>query len=252
MENDLAYFDVQTITKSSKRGGAELAEDIAEFLALPQGEVASGRHGPWGEQGPPPGDLPLRVPWTKGGKTPPLRDAHSPASWLGQAVASHRTQWIKNPRIYHSSHLALRLCVFARGNLYTTAPLTAAASLPIHSSRLRVFSRKGAKAQSFSELRNSEFLATRYVGDCYISNAVPDPDAPVPSIISASPSVTSAPLRFVEFRPQGDGQPPESTRLPVPKTCATGSQATCQPARLARALATRGLPSQTTQHSLDN
>ena len=131
------------------------------------------------------------------------QDAHSPASWLGPQVASHRTQWIKNPRIYHSSHLPLRLCVFARGNLYTTAPLTAAASLPIHSSRLRVFSRKGAKTQSFSELRNSEFLATRYVGDCYISNAVPDPDAPAPSIISASPSVTSDPLRFVEFRPQG-------------------------------------------------
>jgi len=124
-------------------------------------------------------------------------------------VASHRTQWIKNPRIYHSS-------------------------------RLRVFSRKGAKTQSFAELRNSEFLATRYVGDCYISNAVPDPDAPAPSIISASPSVTSAPLRFVEFRPQGDGQPPESTRLPAPMTCATDSQATCQPTRLARALATRG------------
>ena len=49
-------------------------------------------------------------------------------------------------------------------------------------------------------------------------------------------------------RPQGDGQPPESTRLPAPMSCATGSQATCQPARLARGLATKELPSQELRH----
>jgi hypothetical protein len=32
VENDLAHFDVETITESSKRGaGAEVAEEIAEF-----------------------------------------------------------------------------------------------------------------------------------------------------------------------------------------------------------------------------
>ena len=35
VENDLVHFDVQTSTKSSKRGAAELAEQIAEFLSVP-------------------------------------------------------------------------------------------------------------------------------------------------------------------------------------------------------------------------
>ena len=69
----------------------------------------------------------------------------------------------------HSAAIALRdqesahlpfipffFCAFARGNLYTPAPFTTAASLPIHSSYLSVFSRKGAKAQSFSESRNPD------------------------------------------------------------------------------------------------
>ena len=52
--------------------------------------------------------------------------------------------------------LPLRLCAFARGNLYTPAPFTTAASLPIHSSWLRVFSRKDEKAKSFSESKNPD------------------------------------------------------------------------------------------------
>ena len=75
----------------------------------------------------------------------------------GQIRVDISRQGMKNLRIYHESHLPLRLCAFARGNLYSLAPLTADASLPIHSSRLRVFSRKGAKAQSFSESSNTDF-----------------------------------------------------------------------------------------------
>ena len=50
---------------------------------------------------------------------------HKPGEVLG----------IKHIPIYHELHLSLRLCAFARGNLYTTAPLTAQdhASNPIHS-----------------------------------------------------------------------------------------------------------------------
>jgi len=33
VENDLAHVDGQTITKATKRGGAEVAEEIAEFLS---------------------------------------------------------------------------------------------------------------------------------------------------------------------------------------------------------------------------
>ncbi len=71
-------------------------------------------------------------------------------------LSSPNAQGIKNLLIYHSSHLPLRLSAFARGNLYTPAPFTTAASLPIHSSWLRVFSRKDEKAQSFSESKNPD------------------------------------------------------------------------------------------------
>jgi|GEM_PF-4069566 len=58
-----------------------------------KGAAVANRHGPWIEQGQPHCGLLLRVSWAEGGKLPPLLAArNSPASWLGQAVASHRTQ----------------------------------------------------------------------------------------------------------------------------------------------------------------
>jgi len=66
----------------------------------------------------------------------------------------------------------LRLCAFARGNLYTPAPFTTAASLPIHSSWLRVVSLKGEKAQSFLESRNPDSFGKPYIGDCHIPKAL--------------------------------------------------------------------------------
>ena len=117
MENDLAYFDVQTITKSSKRGGAELAEDIAEFLALPQGEVASGRHGPSGEQGPPPGDLPLRVPWTKGGKMPTRQQAGLAHRWRATALNGSKIHEFTIHLIFLCAFASLREAIFTPRHL---------------------------------------------------------------------------------------------------------------------------------------